>query len=280
MVSELRQKMIQDMQLRRLSAGTQQQYISGVKNLVRHYGRSPEQISEEELRRFFLHLIEERKAPEGTLRYHLYGIKFLYCHTLGRSWPVLRLVRSRRVRRLPVVLTPAEVGGILTKVRSVRNRMCMTLLYACGLRISEGVRLQVADIDGARKMLRVVGKGRRHREVPIPDPVLAKLRAYWRVARPRPWLFPTRMAATHMDVKNLRWSFYAALRQSGIGKVVTPHCLRHSYATHLLERGVSVRVIQMLLGHANLKTTAIYTHLTTGIFQEVSSALTGLTKQL
>ena len=158
--------------------------------------------------------------------------------------------------------------------------MCLTLLYACGLRISEGVRLQVADIDGARRVLRVTGKGRRQREVPIPDPVLAKLRGYWREARPRPWLFPKRMATGPVSVKSLRLSFDSAVRQSGIAKAVTPHCLRHSYATGLLERGVSVRVIQMLLGHANPKTTAIYTHLTAGILQEVSAALNSLTEQL
>jgi site-specific recombinase XerD len=180
--------MIEDMQLRRLAAHTQRRYIDAVKHLARHYGRSPDQIGEEELRRFFLYLLEEKEVAEGTFRCHFYGVRFFYCHTLGRAWPVFQLVRSRRRRKLPVILTPAEVGSLLVGVQDPRHRMCLTLLYACGLRISEGARLQVADVDGVRGVLRIAGKGGKQREVPISAPLLDKLRAYWVEERPSPWL--------------------------------------------------------------------------------------------
>jgi integrase/recombinase XerD len=280
MVSELRRRMIQDMQLRRLAKGTQKRYILGVKNLVRYYGRSPDRISEEEVRRFLLHLIEERQVAEGTLRCHIYGIRFLFAHTLGRTWPVLDLVRSRRTRRLPVVMTPAEVGGLLAEITQAKYRMCLTMIYACGLRISEGCGVQVADIDGARSVVRVTGKGGKRREIPIPAGVLAKLRAYWRSERPRPWLFPGKGLPGPLNTKTLWSAFAGALRRCGLGKAASPHTLRHSFATQLLERGVPLRVIQILLGHANLRTTTIYTHLTAGLLQEVSRAQTDMTAGL
>jgi integrase/recombinase XerD len=280
MVSELRRRMIEDMELRRLAKGTQKQYLKGVEDLARYYGRSPDQLGETEIRRFFLYLIEERHAAEGTLRCHIYGVRFLFRYTLKRSWPIFELLRSQRRRRLPVVMTPAEVRALLAAATDPRYRMCMTMMYACGLRIAEAGALRVEDIDGGRGIVRVTGKGGKRRVVPIPAEVLAKLRDYWRMKRPKLWLFPRNDGAGPLDPRTLWKVFDRAHRASAVTKAITPHSLRHSFATGLLERGVSLRVIQILLGHANIRTTTIYTHMTAGLLQGVSRAQKNLTAGL
>jgi integrase/recombinase XerD len=280
MASELRRRMIEDMRLRGLAASTQELYVDAVKGLARYYGRSPDRLDDEEVRRYFVHLIEEKQVPEGTFRCRFYGVRFFYCQTLKRPSPLFHLVRSLRRRKLPVILTPAEVGSLLTAVRCPQHRMCLTLLYACGLRISEGVNLQVADVDGVRGVLRVTGKGGKQREVPIAAPLLAKLRDYWRAKRPSPWLFPVQSGDGPANKNSLRRAFDLARLAGGIAKAVTPHSLRHSFATHLLERGIPLRVIQLLLGHSSIRTTTIYTHLTPGLLRDVSKAQADLTAGL
>ena len=241
--------------------------------LARFYGIAPDRITEEQLRAYLLHLTNVKTVAASSFTQALCGIKFFYEQTLGRHWPVLELARPKRADRLPVVLSQEEVRQVLAAVRTPAYRVCLTLIYACGLRLLEGLRLQVPAVDGTRKVLRVhSGKGGKARLVPLPDAVLTQLRDVWRTHRHPVWLFPaTPRARQHarrgsltlpIHPSTLQRAFTDAVKVSGIRKHAHVHTLRHSYATHLLEAGVPVVLIQEYLGHSSPSTTAIYTHLT------------------
>jgi integrase/recombinase XerD len=233
-MTALRRRMLEDLQLRGLAPKTQQCYLEAVKHLAQHYRRPPDQLSAGEIRQYFLYLINEKQVAESTLRIHLYGIRFFYEHTLQRPWPLFDLVRPRKSQKLPVVLSPQEVRSLLILVESCNARMCLQLIYACGLRLREGTQLQVADIDPQRMLVRVhQGKGGKDRLVPLAPRVLELLRAYWQYQRPRPWLFPARPPSAPLAATSLQKTFKAVVRQSGIPKDASIHTLRHSYATHL-----------------------------------------------
>jgi integrase/recombinase XerD len=264
-MNALRQRMIEDMQLHGFAERTQEAYLLAVRQLAKHYRKSPDQIEEEELRQYFLFLKNERHASRSTCTLALCGIKFFYERTLGREWKTFEFLRPAKEKKLPVVLSVAEVGRVLKCVRRQQYHVCLTTIYACGLRLLEGVRLAVSDIDGERRLLHVhAGKGGKDRYVPLPETCLQLLRLHWMTHRNPLWLFP----AFHegwdqpMDETGLQRAFRAAVRESGVQKKATVHTLRHSYATHLLEAGVNLRIIQDYLGHASPATTAIYTHLT------------------
>jgi integrase/recombinase XerD len=254
-----------------LSEKTQEAYVRAVRQLAEHYGKSPDRISEEELRQYFLYLKNGKRASPSAVTIALCGIKFFYEQTLKRKWATFDLVRPRREKKLPVVLSVAEVHRILGCLRRPRYRVCLSTIYSCGLRLQEGVHLQVRDIDSDRMVVHVrKGKGAKDRYVPLPMPTLKMLRQHWSTHRHPRWLFPASVrtnlppsAATKpIHVSSVQKAFKAALQESGVQKPATVHTLRHSYATHLLEAGVNLRVIQAYLGHSSPKTTAIYTHLT------------------
>jgi site-specific recombinase XerD len=278
--------MTEDLQLKGYSPKTQLAYLKAVHKLARHYAKSPAALSEEELRAYFLHLTRVERCAHGTLKIALSGIKFCFAVTLQRHWPVLGLLRAGKEKKLPVVLSRAEVRAVLHCVRVPVYRVCLNKIYACGLRISEGVALQVSDVDGERKVLRVRGKGNKDRQVPLAQPTLESLRAFWKLHRSRLWLFPARLQPRSpsqdgpVEVTNLRYAFQRALAQSGVKKPATVHSLRHSYATHLLEAGVQLRLIQEVLGHRNPATTAIYTHLTAEVRTQLVEPLEALTENL
>jgi site-specific recombinase XerD len=263
--------MIEDLQLRGLSTRTQDAYVRAVRQLAEHYGRSPELISEEEVRQYFLFLKNDKQVSVSTFKHALCGIKFFYEHTLKREWSTFDLVRPRREKKLPVVFSVEEVHQVLKCLHHPRYRACLGTIYTCGLRIQESVHLQVQDIDSDRMMVHVRrGKGAKERYVPLPQSTLKMLRQFWRTHRHPAWLFPTPVgsalspatALRPIHVSSVQKAFRSALRQSGIQKKASVHTLRHSYATHLLEAGISLRVIQAYLGHSWLKSTTIYTHLT------------------
>lgn len=257
-MSPLRERMIQDMRLLGLSEGTQRVYVDAVRNLARHYSRPPQELTEEQVRTYFIELSRRGLAP-STVRVHLFALKFLFLNTLQRDWSLLKLYRIKKAKRLPVVLSRTEVWLLLGRLRRPDIRMCATLMYACGLRVSEAARLQVDDVDGKRMVVWVRrGKGDKDRQVPLPSRTLQNLRQYWRERRPpQPWLFPGTPGKAHIDRSVLDRAIRAARQESGIRKRVSCHTLRHSYATHLLEGGVDLRTIQGLLGHANIKSTIV-----------------------
>jgi site-specific recombinase XerD len=264
-MSALRQKMIEDMQLRGFAERTQEAYLLAVRQLAKHYHKSPDQINEEELRQYFLFLKNEKHAARATCTIALCGIKFFFERTLGREWKTFEFLRPQKEQKLPVVLSVGEVGRVLGCVHRQRYRVCLTLIYACGLRLLEGVRLQVTQIDGQRQLLHVCqGKGGKDRYVPLPSACLKLLRGHWLTHRNPVWLFPSPLEESHqpMSEAGLQRAFRAAVQEAGIPKKATVHTLRHSYATHLLEAGVNLRIIQSYLGHASPKTTSLYTHLT------------------
>jgi integrase/recombinase XerD len=280
-MTALRRRMAEDLQLRGLAPRTQQCYLEAVKHLAQHYRRAPDHISEEELRQYFLYLLNEKQVAESTLRIHLYGIRFFYERTLKRPWPVFELIRPRHRQKRPVVLRPQEVRSLLALVEHPKARMCLQMIYACGLRLREGTQLQVSDIDPQRMLVRVrQGQGGKDRLVPLAERTLELLRVYWQRARPRPWLFPARHQQTPLPATTLQKTFKLVVRQTGLVKDASIQTLRHSYATHLLERGVALRVIQELLGHKSPSTTARYTHLTTKTFDVVHATINALMADL
>lgn len=270
-MTPLRQRMLEDMQLRSLAPRTQQSYLHVVQQLAHHFGKSPDLLTDEDLRQYFLYLRNEKRAARNTCTLALCAIKFFYQHTLKRDWSTLDFVRPPREHKLPIVLSPDEVWQLLDQIRLPHYRVCLSTIYACGLRLLEGVHLQVSQIDSARMQLHIQGgKGNKDRYVPLPPRTLTLLRAHWRTHRNPIWLFPAggpagceRSTATvPMSARGLQHAFHAAVQEVGLTKPASVHTLRHSWATHLLESGVNLRLIQVWLGHSSPSTTAIYTHLT------------------
>jgi integrase/recombinase XerD len=285
-MTPLRQRMIEDMQLRGLSALTQRAYLRAVQELARYYGKSPDQISEEELRHYFLYLHHEQRLARSTMIVILCGIKFFFEHTLRQPWPSLELLRPRPVHKLPVVLGGDEVWQILAHLRLPAYRVCLSTIYTCGLRLHEGASLQVAQIDSARMQLRICGgKGNKDRYGPLPPRTRALLRTHWVTHRNPIWLFPAaaragqnpHTATQPIADRSVQRAFYAAVAAAGVTKPASVHTLRHSWAPQLLEAGVSLRVIQLWLGHRSPTTTAIYTHLTQPVEQRATAAVEQLT---
>ena len=275
-MTELRQRMIEDMKLAGLSDGTQQVYADGVKKLAEHYDRPPDQLTEEQVRQFFLHLTQDKNLARSTVRVRLFALKFFYTKTLGRDWRFLNLSRIKKNRKLPVVLSPQEAWHLLTLIRRPAARMSATMMYACGLRASEATHLQIRDIDSRRMVVEVRrGKGDKDRQVPLPVRILKNLRQYWREQNPsQPWIFPDTSGQGPIDRNTVARCLKAALRQSNNSrKPVSCHTLRHSYATHLLERGMDLRIIQGLLGHSSLRSTIVYLHLTQAVMSNVHQTI-------
>jgi integrase/recombinase XerD len=267
-MTPLRRKMIEDMQLHGLAERTQESYVGRVHQLAAYYCKSPDQLSEEEVRRYLLYLQNEKKAAPATCGVVIAALRFFYQKTLKKSWDLFDILRPRKQNKLPVVLSIDEVRCILNCVRGQRYRVCLTTIYSCGLRISEGARLQVNQIDSDYNRLHICnGKGNKDRYVPLPRRTLSLLRQYWATHRHPQWLFPAkalyaRQKSPTVVPATLNRVFNAARVDSGVQKAATVHTLRHSWATHLLEAGVNLRFIQNWLGHRQLSSTAIYTHLT------------------
>lgn len=270
-MTELRQKMIESLQLRGFSERTQECYVRAVRQLAEHFHKSPDLITEDELQKYFLYLRNVKNYSRSATTIALCGIRFFFQHTLHKDLPALNFIRPPREKKLPVVLATEEVRRILRLLRHPGYRTCLTTIYSCGLRLQEGTHLQVADIDSPRQMIHLRrGKGAKDRYVPLPLRTLELLRQYWLTHR-NPILIFSAETRAHLDLaissqplskSSLQHAFRAALIQSGIHKRASVHSLRHSWATHLLEAGVNLRLIQVYLGHSSPATTSLYTHLT------------------
>jgi site-specific recombinase XerD len=267
----LRERMRQDLQLAGLSERTQEAYLRAVRQLASHFRLSPDRLTEAQVREYFLFLKNEKHFAPSSLRIAFYGIRFLYRQTLPRDWATLEQLRIPPRKTLPDVLSTQEVRRLIEAVRTPHNRTYFWTVYSLGLRLTEALHLQVGDIDGARKMVHVHrGKGAKDRYVPLPERTLLLLREYWASHRHPRWLFPavgrdqqSAFTATDpMDKSSVQGALRKVVRQLGFQKRIHIHTLRHSYATHLLEAGVNLRLIQEYLGHSSLQTTTIYLHLT------------------
>lgn len=288
-MTPLRRRMLEDMQLRGLSERTQETYLRAVRQLAEHYAVSPDQLSDEELRQYFVFLHTDKRLSRASCTIALCAIKFFYEHTLRRPWERLDLVRPAREKKLPVVLSPEEVWQVIALVRLPHYRVCLSLIASCGLRLLEGVRLRVPQIDSRRMQLHIqAGKGNKDRYVPLPPRLLPLLRSHWATHRNPVWLFPSprpsgeeRATATApMEESALQKAFRRAVAEAGILKPASVHTLRHSWATHLLESGVNLHLIQVWLGHSSPTTTTIYTHLTRKAEQQADAALEAFTAGL
>jgi integrase/recombinase XerD len=274
-MGQLYERMAQDLVFRNFSPATQRIYLLYSRQFVAHFMRSPEAIGEADIRQYLLHQLEVRKCSYTTYRQIYSALKFLYTYTLKRPWEVERIPFPRnRVQRLPVVLSPQELRDLFGAMVHPKGRILFMTCYATGLRISEACHLQVPDIDSKRMLIRVRHpKGGRERQTLLSPRLLQLLRDYWRGERPPLWLFPGQTAAAPLSTDFARQIFTKACVDAGMTKRCTPHTLRHCFATHLLESGVDLAIIQQLLGHQSLRTTGRYARVSTEHFQKIVSPL-------
>ncbi len=272
-MTPLRRKMIEEFQIRRYAAGTQRNYLHCVARFAQHFGRSPDRLGPEDVRAFLLHLINEAKVSYGMVCIYVSALRFLYKVTLQRPWDLQTIPYPRPEKHLPEIPTREEILHLLGCVRNLKHRAILMTCYAAGLRVSEAVRLKPQDIDSARMIILVrQGKRRKDRVVPLSKTLLELLRTYFRAVRPRDWLFPGRNGQ-HLCVRVAQHACERAQLISGLKRPMTVHTLRHGFATHLLEAGTNLRTLQLLLGHASLRTTAVYTHVS---IRELSSVISPL----
>jgi integrase/recombinase XerD len=272
-MSPLRRRMIEDMTIRKFAPKTQHDYVQRIKNFTAFLGRSPDTASFEDVRRYQLHLAA-RGVGVPTLNQTVATLRFLFRVTLKRHEIVEHTTFVHEPRKLPVVLSPEEVARLLNAAPGLKYKAALSVAYGAGLRAAEVISLKVSDIDSKRMIIRVEqGKGHKDRNVMLSASLLELLRAWWRAARPQGWLFPGRDRVQPITTRQLNRACHTAAQMAEIDKRVSLHTLRHSFATHLLEQNVDVRVIQVLLGHAKLDTTALYTRVATKTIREVMSPL-------
>jgi integrase/recombinase XerD len=272
-ISPLRRRMIEDMSLRHFVEKTQKDYIRAVKNFASFLGRLPDTATAEDLRRFQLHLTQSHVRPP-TINFTVTALRFFFTVTLDRTDAIKHLTFVAEPRRIPVVLSPEEVVRFLEAAPGVKYKAAFSVAYGAGLRVSEVASLKVQDIDSARMLLRVdQGKGGKDRYAMLSPVLLELLRDWWRIARPKAWLFPGRDPFQPLSTRQLNRACHAAADMARITKRVSPHTLRHSFATHLLEQKTDIRVIQVLLGHSKVETTSLYTHIATNTIRAVTSPL-------
>lgn len=278
-ISPLRQRMMDDMRMCKLSPKTQLQYIRAVRKLTGFVGRSPDTVTVEDLRRYQLHMVDHGTSPV-SINAAITGLKFFFEVTLDRRDVISKMRPVRVPYKLPVVLSREEAARLIAAAGNLKHQTALSVAYGAGLRASEVVALKVSDIDSQRMTLRIEqGKGSKDRYAMLPPVLLERLRSWWRVAHAQGkmldggWLFPGQNPIESLTCRQLNRAVHAAAQAANIDKRVSMHTLRHSFATHLLEQKVDIRVIQVLLGHKKLETTALYTHVATDVLREVISPL-------
>ncbi|TMQ74390.1 tyrosine-type recombinase/integrase [Candidatus Accumulibacter phosphatis] len=278
-ISPLRQRMIEDMRMRKFGEKTQLDYVRAVRKFAQYLGRSPDTASIEDLRNYQLHLVDKGTSP-ASLNAAISGLKFFFNTTLDQPERVAKMQPVHLPRKLPVILSPEEVKRLIAAAGNLKHQTALALAYATGLRVNEVVALKIGDIDSQRMTLRVEqGKGQKDRYALLSPVLLERLRVWWRVARAQGkmldggWLFPGQNPVRHLSARQLNRAIHAAADEAGIEKHISMHSLRHAFATHLLEQKVDIRLIQVLLGHKKLETTALYAQVATDILREVVSPL-------
>ena len=272
-ITPLRQRMIDDMTIRNLSPTTQASYVHWVRSFALHIGRSPDLATAEDVRAFQLHLVR-RKIAWATLNQAVSSLRFFFGITLGRTDLPVRIPYARKAKSLPVVLGADEVARLLEAVDDLTCRVALACAYATGLRTSEVISIRIEHIETARELIRVAeGKGAKDRYVMLSPALLVLLRSYWKVVRPRPWLFLNDAGTGPLSAATLNAAIKEAAAKTGLAKTVTVKTMRHCFATHLLEQGTDIRVIQVLLGHSQLTTTARYTKVSNTLIAATVSPL-------
>lgn len=273
-MGEFQDRMDADMEIRGLALNTRKAYRLAMRKFVRYFMRPPDLLTPEDIRRYQLYLTRERKVGWGVFNIAAAAIKFFYRVTLKKEWKIEDIPYQRKPRKLPEILSSEKVMALITSLRNLKHRAILTAIYAGGLRASEVIHLKVSDIDSQRMVLRIdQGKGRKDRYVMLSPKLLDVLREYWKAERPQTWLFPGLIPGKPLDRSTVARIVDLAKKAAGITGRVYPHLIRHCFATHLLEQGANLRVIQKLLGHQSLRSTEIYTHVAKNYLQETSSPL-------
>jgi site-specific recombinase XerD len=273
-MTPLRQRMIEDMKLRNYAPLTIKVYVERVVTFAKHFGKSPRRLGAADVRAYLLFLVQEKHASWSYYGQAISALRFLYRTTLGKKWVLEGVVSPKKPKMLPVVLSPAEVTQFFEAVTGLKHRAILLTAYAAGLRVSEVVALRVEDIDSRRMVIRIrQAKGQKDRYVMLSPRLLTILREYWKAARPTQFLFPGNIPDRPITTRTVEKACRDAREAAGLGKHVTVHTLRHSFATHLLEAGTDIRIIQVLLGHRSLRTTAVYTHVSAATLEATQSPL-------
>jgi site-specific recombinase XerD len=273
-MGKLRDQMLVDLQLCGAKPRTQEAYLREAENLAKYFNRSPAELGENELKEYLLYLIKERQLSEGTFRFYVAGLKFLYRTTLKREWPVEKIMHPRREKKLPVVLDLSEVESIFSVTKNLKHKAMLMITYSSGLRVSETARLKLTDIDSKRMTVKITqGKGDKDRYSILSQRTLELLRQYWKTYRPTEWLFEGQHKNNHITLYTIQSIFRAAKKRARITKPVSIHTLRHSFATHLIEAGTSLHHVQLLLGHRSPATTTVYLHVSRLNLAQVTSPL-------
>ena len=274
-MTRLRKMMLEELQRRNYSQRTIESYLHAVEDFARYFGQSPDQLNQEHIRQYHLHLVQDRKFAVNTIVARIAALRFFFVKTLRRPYQREDLPSPKRPKRLPSVLSQEEVARLIDAAANLFHYAILMTLYATGLRRAELCRLRVSDIDSQRMVVHVhQGKGNRDRDVPLTPKLLETLRTYWRWKKPKDWLFPSRGiadAVRPISTKAVYFVVQQAARRAGLDKSISPHTLRHSWATHLLENGADLRTIQLLLGHADLEHTTVYLHLSQRHLQAASN---------
>ena len=267
-----REQLLADLQLKGIKPRTQHNYLREADNLEQYFSKSPEELQESEIKDYLLHLLQDKKVSEGTFRFYVAALKALY-RTLNREWLVEKICYPKRKKTLPVVLALSEVEALFAVTENIKHKAILMIIYSSGLRISEAANLKIPDIDSKRMMVRVQqGKGSKDRYTILSQTTLEQLRQYWRQYRPKEWLFEG-SNDTHLSITSIWQIFHDAKKRAGITKPVSPHSLRHSFATHLVEAGTSLHHVQLLLGHRSPTTTTVYLHVSRLNLAQVTSPL-------
>jgi integrase/recombinase XerD len=277
-VTQLRKMMLDELQRRNYAQSTVEAYVSALRDFAKYFKRPPDQLGPDHIRRFQLYLLRDRKLATNTVKQRMAAIQFFFARTLKRPYLRDDFPYPKGPRRLPAVLSPEEVTRLIDSASNLSHRAILMILYSTGVRRSELVHLKVGDVDSQRMVIHIrQGKGSKDRDVPLSPKLLETLRAYWRWAKPKTYLFPGRGGEDVPLTPKAVWhACHGAVLRAGIPKKISPHSLRHSYATHLLESGADLRTIQLLLGHADIKHTTVYLHLSQRHLHAVANPLDSL----